>query len=359
MFDPGSNPQPGQIWELDEKVKVGDFTLQVVSAELNNENELLFEFEANPDVTGVMLYGYPPNIKSSRGGIPTGNQNFTSIIVFRKLPTDPFEIQIRSVYLSVTGEWKINWTPPRSPDQSTVQALPTSTVPVFPTPTATIPSEDALYLEVKRLSDQFDAPYQQGPGWVHIVTEQYSKVDEGQLLPPPYFKSDEWFEIDADGYIQRSLYTDYTENGTILQQVATIGNYSINFTFGGGGYNETDLRRLSLDRLYESFLHANEDKSEITREEVDCQDGKRCLLITVQNIFEHPLQLSGNEKSIAATIYVVWIDLETGLQFKFESIYLYEDGSEEVRNTRQVLQVEKVDQAPEEIVGILDRVVLP
>jgi hypothetical protein len=114
-----------------------------------------------------------------------------------------------------------------------------------------------------------------------------------------------------------------------------------------------------LDRLNESFLHADEDKSEITREEVNCQDGKRCLLISVKNIFEHPLQLSGNEKAIAATIYVVWIDLDTGLQFKFESVYRYNDGSEEVRSSRQVLMVEKVEQVPEEVEGILDRVVLP
>jgi hypothetical protein len=359
IFDPGVDPHAGQIWELDEQFQVGDVKFHVVRAELNNANELIFEFEAQQDVTGVLLYADTPEIKSARGGVPAGDQNFNAVVGFHQLPSNPIEIQIRAVYFSIAGEWQINWTPPKSPDQNTVQALPTATVPVFPTPTATIPSEDALYLEVKHLSDQFDAPYQQGPGWVHIVTEQHSKVDEGQLLPPPYFKSDEWYEIGADGYIQRSLYTDYTENGTILQQVATIGNYSINFTFGGGGYNETDLRRLSLDRLNESFLHADEDKSEITREEVNCQDGKRCLLISVKNIFEYPLQLSGNEKAIAATIYVVWIDLDTGLQFKFESVYRYNDGSEEVRSSRQVLLVEKVEQVPEEVVGILDRVVLP
>jgi hypothetical protein len=42
IFDPGGNPQPGQVWELDEQVQVGDFTLQVVRAELNNANELIF-----------------------------------------------------------------------------------------------------------------------------------------------------------------------------------------------------------------------------------------------------------------------------------------------------------------------------
>jgi hypothetical protein len=71
------------------------------------------------------------------------------------------------------------------------------------------------------------------------------------------------------------------------------------------------------------------------------------------------MQFSGNEKALSATIFKVWIDLQTGLQFKFESIYLYDDGSEEVRTTKQVLLVEKVELAPAEVFGILDRVVLP
>jgi hypothetical protein len=359
VFDPGPDPQPGQVWALDEQVQVGDFALQVIWAELNNANEFTFEFESQQDVTGVMLYADTPDIRSAQGGVPTGNSHFTSIISFNQLPSDPIEIQIRSVYFSVAGEWQINWSPPAAPNESTAQLFPTATMPVFPTATANIPSEDALYLEVKRLSDQFDAPYQQGPGWVHIVREQHSKVEEGQLLPAPYFKSDEWYEIDADGYIQRSLYTEVVENGILLQQVAAIGNYSVNFTFGGSGYNEMEPRQLSLDRLHDSFMNAEEYKSEISGEEVDCQDGKRCLLISVKDLLDPPMQPSGYVKAISATISKVWIDLETGLQFKFESIYLYDDGSEEVRTTRQVLLVEKVDQAPEEVIGILDRVVLP
>ncbi len=362
IFDPGENPQPGQIWELDEQVQVGEFDLHLVKAELINEEEIVFEFETHQNVTGVMLYAETPEIKSGRGGVPAGNQNFSAAIGFHQLPTEPIEIQIRGVYFKIPGEWQLEWTAPVAPMESSIQIFPTATVPFLPTPTATIPITDALYLEVKHLSDQFDAPYQQGPGWVHIVTEQHSKVVEGQLLPPPYYKSDEWYQIDADGYVQRSLYTDYTDytdKNIILQQVATLGNYSINFTFGGGDYNLSEPRRISLDRLNESFLHADADKSEINGEEVDCLDGKRCLIISVKDLLEPPIQPSGYEKAIAATIFKVWINLETGLQYKFESNYLYSDGSEEVRSTRQVLLVEKMENAPEEIVGILDRVVLP
>ena len=359
VFDPGPDPQPGKVWKLDKQVQVGDLTLQVIRAELNNANELTFEFEGQQDITDVRLLTDTPDIRSAQAGEPTANSSFTSAIGFTQFPSDPIEFQIRSVYFSVTGEWKINWTPPAAPDKSTAQIFPTEIVPLFPTATATIPSGDALYLEVKRLSNQFDAPYQQGPGWVHIVREQHSKVEEGQLIPPAYYKTNEWYEVDADGYIQRSLSTEFLENGTIIQQSATIGNYSVNFTFGGSGYNEMEPRRLSLDRLNESFMNAEEYKSEISGDEVDCQDGKRCLLITIKDPLNPPIQPSGYEKAIIATISKVWIDKETGLQFKFESLYLYDDGSEEVRTTREVLLVEKVDQAPDEVIGILDRVVLP
>ena len=359
IFDPGKDPQPGQVWELDEQIQVGEFDLHLVKAELINAEEIVFEFGTHQNVTGVMLYAETPEIKSSRGGVPAGDQNFSAAIGFHQLPSEPIEIQIRGVYFKIPGEWQLEWTPPAAPMESSIQVFPTATVPILSTPTATKPITDALYLDVKRLSDQFDTPYQQGPGWVHIVTEQHSKVEEGQLIPPPYYKSDEWYQIDADGYIQRSLSTDYTDKGNILQQAAVIGNYSINFTFGGGDYNSMEPQRISLDRLNESFLHAEAYKSEINGEEVDCLDGKRCLLISVKDLLELPIQPSGYEEAIAATIFKVWIDLETGLQNKFESIYLYSDGSEEVRSTRQVLLVEKMENAPEEIVGILDWVVLP
>ncbi len=358
-FDPGENPQPGQVWDLDEQVQVGEFDLHLIKAELINAEEILFEFETHQNVTGVMLFGDSPDVTSGHGGDPMGDQNFNSVIGFHQLPVEPIEIQVIWVYFRIPGEWQLEWTPPAAPMESSAQVFPSATVPILPTPTATIPITDALYLEVKRLSDQFDAPYQQGPGWVHIVTEQHSKVVEGQLLPPPYYKSDEWYQIDTDGYVQRSLYTDYTDKDIILQQVATIGDYSINFTFGGGDYNLSEPRRISLDRLNESFLHADADQSEINGDEVDCLDGKRCLIISVKNLFGSPIQPSGSEKALGGTIFKVWINLETGLQYKFESSYLYSDGSEEVRSTRQVLLVEKMENAPEEIVGILDRVVLP
>ena len=359
IFNPGVDPQAGQIWELDEQVQVGDLTLNVVRAELNNANELIFEFEAQQDVTGVMLYADTPEIKSARGGVPAGDQNFNAVIGFHQLPNDPIEIQIRAVYFRIAGEWQINWTPPKSPDQSTVQALPTATIPVFPTPTATIPSEDALYLEVKRLTDQFDTPYQQGPGWVHVVIDKYFNPRPGQDFPPPYLRTEIWYEIDEEGYVLRSLYTDYDENDVIMQQVATIGDFSVNFTFGHNGYNGSPKYRPTLDMLIPSLLSASEIGSETTREEVKCDNGKNCLLITILDRFDQPFQNRGDEKATAGVIFKVWIDIETGLQFKSESQYIMGDGSQEQSYIETVKIVEKVDQAPEEIVGILDRVVLP
>lgn len=358
-FDPAPDPQPGQVWELNEQVQVGDFTLKVIRAQLNNSNELTFEFEAKDGVTGVMLYADTPEIRSAQGGTPTGNSNFTSAIGFHQIPSDPIEIQIRSVYFSVAGEWQINWTPPAAPEESTAQVFPTATVPVFPTATTTIPSEDELYLEVKRLSDQFDAPYQQGPGWVHIVKEKYYTPRPGQDYPPPYLRNEMWFEIDTEGYVKRSLYTDYDENNAIIQQVATIGNYSVNFTFGDSGYYGSTKYRPTLDLVIPSLLRASEIGSEVSREEVKCDNDRRCLLITIFDRFDQPFQNSGDIKATAGLIFKVWIDMDSGLQFKSENLYLMEDGSQKQSYIETVKIVEKVDQAPEEIIGILDRVVLP
>ncbi len=358
-FDPGENPQPGQTWELDQPVQVGDLTLRVIGAKSLSDKELAFEFAAHEGVTAVMLSADVDSIQNARSNPPVENQNFSGIIGFDEIPNQPFHVLISMVYMDISGNWQLDWMPPAMPTDAATQFFPTATQPLLPTPTLEAKIEDELYQRVKALSDQFDAPYQQGPGWVHVSKEQHSQVVEGQVLPPPYMKTDIWYEIDAAGYVLRSLYTDTTTDGSIIQQVAAIGNYSVNFTFGGGGYNNPVAYRPTLDQLSESFKHAEEDKSDIQGEEVDCLDGNRCLLVSVRNMFEHVLQLSGNEKAMSGTVFKVWIDLETGLQFKSETIYLYVDGSETVNSSNQVLKVERMDQAPQEIVGLLDRVVLP
>jgi hypothetical protein len=86
------------------------------------------------------------------------------------------------VYYNAHESWQIHWQPPAVPE-----ALPgTPAATITPTLTSTPTSTGPIFLEVQGLAEQFEAPFQQGPGWVHVVTEIVTNPQAGQNYPPPY-----------------------------------------------------------------------------------------------------------------------------------------------------------------------------
>ena len=139
-FDPGPTPQVGQTWTLNEMVNLGSFKLHVVGAKLTAESGLVFEFEAAGNVTGVMLYTNDPRLRGSTGGVPVQNKNFTSSMKFESIPTQPFDVHIRSVYFTIHGPWKIKWQPPAAPTPDASVPLPTEIPTLPPQATPSVPT---------------------------------------------------------------------------------------------------------------------------------------------------------------------------------------------------------------------------
>jgi hypothetical protein len=361
-FDPGPDPRAGQSWPLDEKLQIGGFNLHVVNAQLVTGTELLFEFEPAKDLNGVMLYTSDPLLRGASGGEPTQSGNLTAGMTFESMPAHPFEVGVNRIYYTAHGPWQIQWRPPAAPESAS--GLPTSTPAPTPQPyvTPTLASSEPILLEVQALAQKFDTSLQGGPGWVHVVSEQKTPPKPGVVssFPPPYLRTEEWFEIDAGGYVTRNLYSDYDASGQIVQQAATVDNYSVNFTTGDSGFNENGPYPLSLDTQTQLLSRAAEsDSANFTREETTCETGSACLLITSWEIFSNPIQNHGEPQPFTGIGRRVWIDLETGQQVQIQSFWLLADGSERVDHTQRVLVVEKVETPPQEILEILSRVVVP
>ena len=361
-FDPGLDPRAGQSWPLDERLQIGDLSLHAVNAQLVTGTELLFEFEPVEDLNGVMLYTSDPLLRGASGGAPTQSGNLTAGIIFESMPTHPFEVGVNRIYYTAHGPWQIRWHPPAAPEEAS--GLPTST----PAPTArpyvtpTLTSSDPILLEVQTLAKKFDISLQSGPGWVHVVSERETPPKPGVVasFPPPYLRSEEWFEIDAKGYVTRTLHSDYDVNGQIIQQAATVDNYSLNFTTGDSGINENGSYLLSLDTQTQDMSRAVESgKANLTREEITCENGSACLLITSREDFPNPIQNPGEPQPFTGIGRRVWIDLETGQQVKYQTFWLLADGAEQVDHTEQVLTVEKVESPPQEVLEILAKVIRP
>jgi hypothetical protein len=149
-FDPGPNPQVGQTWPLDETVQAGKYSLHVVGAKMTSPNQLLFEFAPTPGVTAVMLYSTLAN--GGAGGVPVNNQNYTSGLMFEKIPTQPFKVSVTRVGYTAHGTWQIYWQAPAAPAGVIVGATNTPLPTAFAAATVTPALPDSLLFEVQTLA---------------------------------------------------------------------------------------------------------------------------------------------------------------------------------------------------------------
>ena len=358
-FDPGVNPKVGKKWDINHTLTYGDFKLNVISATLEDGPNIVFEIEPGPSITGALFYSSDPLVTGSSGGVPVTSGNVTSGMEFSAIPQHPIEIKLTQIYYELRGSWQIQWQPPAAP--AGAPDLPTLTASAAPSlyATPTLASSDPTLLEVQQLAQKFDAPFQQGPGWVHVVRETVTNRKAGQTFPPAYIKTEQWFELDQEGYITRSVWLDFDEAGTLLQQSATVGNYSVNFTTGDSGFNANILSHFSLDSATQDLNAVIAKGAHFSREEGTCDNGNTCLLITMSENFEQPVQNTSEPQAFYGSGRRVWIDLATGQQVKNQSFWLLEDGSEKVTSTTSYILVEKVDTAPQEILNILSRVIVP
>jgi hypothetical protein len=179
---------------------------------------------------------------------------------------------------------------------------------------------------------------------VHVIWENTAEnIQAGQTYPPPYYQDEQWYEVDADGWVLRNLTTHRDKNNIIIQQVASIGRYTINFTTGDT-FTDFPPYRFSLDMLTQDLASASSYYAKVLREETYCDDGAPCLLITITD------QSAGRK---------VWINLQTGQQVKYQSFRLLSDNQKQVDATQISVLVEKVAQPPQDVLELLARVVVP
>lgn len=357
-FDPGPNPQVGQTWQLNETLQAGGFTLNIIQAALTAPGTLVFSTQAGPAVTGIMFHC--EQASSVGGDAPQTGGIVASTLQFAPLPAAPFEIRLMRIYYTAPGEWSLAWQAPAVPATSrpASTATPQPTLAPYAPPTPAF--SDPLWLELVRLTESFDAPFQQGPGWIHYVTESKINHRPGQTdFPPPYIVTEQWLEIDAEGYVTRSVYIDRDADGNILQQSVTIGGYSSNFTTGEGGYFGGARYRFSSSALIQDFNGALEYGAAVSIEETPCGAGQTCFLITFLETFGAAVQNPGEPRAFSGSARQAWVDKASGKTLQTRSLLRFEDGSERVDYTQTLLTLEKRPAPPPEVLDLLSKVILP
>jgi hypothetical protein len=131
IFDPGSNPKPGQVWELNQDVDLSDgYSLRVLRATYPKPpveglpQQAGFSFDMKSDtITGALLIdmAHPP---AGGGGGSAGWTEgvFTSGFSYRgAMPEGPITVNVEAITFNFSGHWEAQWTPPATKNQPTPQ----------------------------------------------------------------------------------------------------------------------------------------------------------------------------------------------------------------------------------------------
>jgi hypothetical protein len=112
-FDPGPNPQKGQVWQLGQELTVNGHLIRLVSATWQERGGSIasLEFETasdDPDVIGLEI---KDTLYQSEQHLCGGGSERTAVVYCEALTSEPRTLTITSIRLLVPGPWRMTWQP--------------------------------------------------------------------------------------------------------------------------------------------------------------------------------------------------------------------------------------------------------
>jgi hypothetical protein len=128
MFDPGPDPKPGQVWELNQNIDVGyGHSLRVLSAKfptpplenLPQQAGFSFDMQSETGVTNAMLFDLAHPLAGGGGGGGGGSAGIFSagFSYAGAMPEGPITVNVETISVNLLGPWKASWTPPLNEGQ--------------------------------------------------------------------------------------------------------------------------------------------------------------------------------------------------------------------------------------------------
>lgn len=336
-FDP-SALQVGESLAVPTDIDVNGWLLHLNRVEMPASNELLFEFISEGVYNGVMIFS--PTASESSTNLPE-NGIVTASLKFLEMPDTPIEIEVTKLFYKNLGPLELNFNITKSmfadlPPAQEVEPNPASA----PEPKYT--SQDPLFIEVQSLVTKFDQAIIQ-KGWVHVISEVTSEnLQPGQKYPPPYYKEEQWYEVDNEGWVLRNLTTHFDGEGNVIQQSVLVGKNSLNLTIGET--MEIPAYQLSLDQTLVALDYALNNSHTVQREDTTCDDSSPCLLIKMRDgkFARH-----------------VWVNTNTGQLVKLLALEYGADEAEITQFTQTFLPAEWTSAPPQEVLDLFEKVIFP
>lgn len=111
-FDTGTNPQTGQVWELNHDLEIAGYPLHIASA-TRTEEGYSFDIEIDPAVQSVRL---EMDSMATSGSEGDGNGHFSMSVTFdSEIPSGNLTVLLDRPMLELSGHWQLQWQPDNAP----------------------------------------------------------------------------------------------------------------------------------------------------------------------------------------------------------------------------------------------------
>ena len=129
-FDPGPDPQPGQVWELNQEVELKNgYSLRVLRATYPRNSPqpgFSFEMESDTGVSAAFLVDTEHLLAEGPGlsGSPRSKTFQDDFYYAESMPAGPITVTISSIGAELAGPWQAQWTPPAPVPEEPVTSIP-------------------------------------------------------------------------------------------------------------------------------------------------------------------------------------------------------------------------------------------
>jgi hypothetical protein len=112
-FDPGPNPQKGQVWQLGQELTVNGHVIQLVSATWQERGGSIaaLEFDTISDDLAMITLDIKDILYRSEQHLCGGGGEKPTVVYCEALAPEPRVLTITSIRLLVPGPWQITWQP--------------------------------------------------------------------------------------------------------------------------------------------------------------------------------------------------------------------------------------------------------
>ncbi len=194
--------------------------------------------------------------------------------------------------------------------------------------------------------------------WLHLVYKVTFEVDRGVTLPdgsalPSSYVQDDWYYINEDGLVDRSVKSMKDDAGNVLQQTAFQNGISVNFTFDERTEN-TPSYQISIALGFDDYI---QDAKNLSLPIVMSTDKvKQEIKFSILKKYEKPKQFGNESFSVVGLKTNSHFNAETGELIAMQTIWILDDGREILFDSAQFITIENFPNAPDEILKVLESV---